>query len=80
MVEVIICIAALGAPLESESCWLDAASVTAETYCETANAFALGRSRPVRVTYCRAAIEEDHPPEVLAKIERGRGYVAIVEE
>lgn len=79
MIAVIICTALLGMPVDAEVCYMGQRTITSETFCETAAAFAAVRRHPLRVTYCRDAVELDHPAEVLVKLNASAVEMAALD-
>ena len=68
MIEIIVCTVLMGLPNENEVCYIAESSITEETYCATAEAMAVIRRHPLRVSYCRPVLEFGHPADVVAKL------------
>lgn len=54
MLKILICLAFVGQPTETEVCYVTETMQTQETFCMTAGAWAIGSGRiSRRVTFCR---------------------------
>ena len=54
MIEVLVCVLALGQPLEMEECRVDTTTQRVEVYCAWASAATLAKGRG-RVSFCQPA-------------------------
>ena len=68
MLDIIVCTVLMGLPNDNEVCYMTQTNRTEETFCNVAEGFAAARRNPLRVSYCRPAVEFDHPADVLAKL------------